>query len=81
MGLCLVFSRLLLAGQTDLGVTADIVSDILTEFHIKAEDTNRVADAMAYTFTNSNATLQEIGQTMKYAAPAKQKRQDSAWKN
>ena len=58
------------AGQTDLGVTADIVSDILTEFHIKAEDTNRVADAMAYTFTNSNATLQEIGQTMKYAAPA-----------
>ncbi|MFC9657387.1 phage tail tape measure protein [Bacillus subtilis] len=58
------------AGQTDLGVTADIVSDILTEFHIKAEDTNRVADVMAYTFTNSNATLQEIGQTMKYAAPA-----------
>ncbi|MCY9112085.1 phage tail tape measure protein [Bacillus atrophaeus] len=58
------------AGQTDLGVTADIVSDILTEFHIKAEDTNRVADVMTYTFTNSNATLQEIGQTMKYAAPA-----------
>ncbi|NPC90968.1 phage tail tape measure protein [Bacillus sp. WMMC1349] len=58
------------AGQTELGVTADIVSDILTEFHIKAEDTNRVADAMTYTFTNSNATLQEIGQTMKYAAPA-----------
>ncbi|TWN00818.1 phage tail tape measure protein [Bacillus licheniformis] len=58
------------AGQTDLGVTADIVSDILTEFHIRAEETNRVADAMAYTFTNSNATLQEIGQTMKYAAPA-----------
>ncbi|MEC4002667.1 phage tail tape measure protein, partial [Bacillus subtilis] len=58
------------AGQTDLGVTADIVSDILTEFHIKAEDTNRVADVMAYTFANSNATLQEIGQTMKYAAPA-----------
>ncbi|WP_041336193.1 phage tail tape measure protein [Bacillus subtilis] len=58
------------AGQTDLGVTADIVSDILTEFHIKAEETNRVADVMAYAFTNSNATLQEIGQTMKYAAPA-----------
>ncbi|MEC0360125.1 phage tail tape measure protein, partial [Bacillus halotolerans] len=58
------------AGQTDLGVTADIVSDILTEFHIKAEDTNRVADVMAYTFTNSNARLEEIGQTMKYAAPA-----------
>lgn len=58
------------AGQTDLGVTADIVSDILTEFHIKAEDTNRVADVMTYTFTNSNATLEQIGQTMKYAAPA-----------
>ncbi|WP_280150127.1 phage tail tape measure protein [Bacillus pumilus] len=58
------------AGQTDLGVTADIVSDILTEFHIAAEDTNRVADAMTYTFTNSNATLQQIGQTMKYAGPA-----------
>ncbi|MBV2240968.1 phage tail tape measure protein [Bacillus inaquosorum] len=48
-------------GQTDLGVTADIVSDILTEFHIKAEDTNRVADVMAYTFTNSNATLKRLG--------------------
>ncbi|MFJ5965537.1 phage tail tape measure protein [Bacillus sp. NPDC093026] len=58
------------AGQTDLGVTADIVSDILTEFHIAAEDTNRVADAMTYTFTNSNATLEQIGQTMKYAGPA-----------
>ncbi|MFW0810739.1 phage tail tape measure protein [Bacillus pumilus] len=58
------------AGQTDLGVTSDIVSDILTEFHIAAEDTNRVADAMTYTFTNSNATLQQIGQTMKYAGPA-----------
>lgn len=57
------------AGQTELGATADIVSNILSGFGIKAEETARVADVMTKTFTNSNTDLQMLGYTMKYVAP------------
>lgn len=57
------------AGQMELGQTADIVSNILTGFGIKAEDTGRVADVLTKAFTNSNTDLAMLGQTMKYVAP------------
>lgn len=57
------------AGQIDLGRTADIVSNILTGFGIRAEDTGRVADVLTEAFTSSNTTLEMLGQTMKYVAP------------
>lgn len=57
------------AGQEDLGRTADIVSNILTGFGIRAEETGRVADVLTKAFTNSNTDLNMLGQTMKYVAP------------
>lgn len=57
------------AGQEDLGRTADIVSNILTGFGIKASETGRVADVLTKAFTNSNTDLNMLGQTMKYVAP------------
>jgi TP901 family phage tail tape measure protein len=57
------------AGQMDLGQTSDIVSNILSGFNIKAEETGKVADVLAKTFTSSNTDLSMLGESMKYVAP------------
>lgn len=57
------------AANTDLGTTADIASDILTAFGLKASDMGQVADTLAKTFTTSNTDLAMLGETMKYVAP------------
>ncbi|MBW3113483.1 phage tail tape measure protein [Bacillus sp. MCCB 382] len=57
------------AGQTDLGTTADITSNILSGFGLQAGETARVADVLTKTFTSSNVDLQMLGDTMRYVAP------------
>lgn len=57
------------AGNTDLGRTADIASDILTAFKMKAEDMGIVSDTLAKGFTTSNTSLEMLGETMKYVGP------------
>ncbi|PZN08280.1 MAG: phage tail tape measure protein, partial [Bacillota bacterium] len=57
------------AGQTDLGRTADIVSNILSGFGLAASETARVADVLTKAFTSSNTSLEMLGETMKYVAP------------
>lgn len=54
------------AAQTDLGRASDITSNILTNFGISANETNRVADVLTKTFTTSNTTLEMLGETMKF---------------
>lgn len=57
------------AGQTELGQTADIVSNILSGFGLQANETARVADVLTQAFTSSNTDLAMLGETMKYVAP------------
>lgn len=57
------------AGDTDLARTADISSNILTGFGIKADEMNRIADVLTMAFTTSNTTLETLGGTMKYVGP------------
>lgn len=57
------------AGQTELGETADIASNILSGFGLEASETARVADILTKTFTSSNTDLSMLGYTMKYVAP------------
>ncbi|WP_340673151.1 phage tail tape measure protein [Brevibacillus agri] len=57
------------AGQTELGETADIVSNILSGFGLQAAETGRVADVLTKAFTSSNTDLLKLGYTMKYVAP------------
>ncbi|NRO98132.1 phage tail tape measure protein [Paraburkholderia sp. NMBU_R16] len=57
------------AGDTDLARTADISSNILTGFGLKADEMNRIADVLTMTFTTSNTTLEMLGGTMKYVGP------------
>ena len=58
-----------MAGNTGLQETADIISNIMSGFGIDAQETRRVADVMAATFTSSNTTLNSLGETMKFVAP------------
>lgn len=62
--------NLAIAGNMDLGRTADIASNILTGFNLKAEETTRVADVLAQTSRSTNVNVEMLGETMKYAAPA-----------
>ena len=57
------------AGGTDLARTEDIVSDDLTAFGLSAEQAGHMADVFAVTATRTNANVEMIGETMKYAAP------------
>lgn len=57
------------AGGADLGVTADISSNILTGMNLEASDMARVGDILVGTFTRSNTSLEMLGETMKYVAP------------
>ncbi|MDR0705886.1 MAG: phage tail tape measure protein [Planctomycetaceae bacterium] len=62
--------NLALAGDMDLGIAADIATNISTPFRIAAEDLNRVNDVLARSATTSNTNVQELGQAFKYVAPA-----------
>ena len=57
------------ASGEDLGMVSDIVTDSLTAFGMKAEDTGRFVDVLAAAATNSNTNVSMMGETFKYAAP------------
>ncbi len=62
--------NLAIAGNMDLGRTADIASNILTGFNMKAERTAEVADVLAQAARNTNVNVEMLGQTMKFVASA-----------
>lgn len=57
-----------LVGDTDLGQTADVVTNIMTGYGISPKKVRNAADVMTMTFTKSNTTLMEIAEAYKYAA-------------
>lgn len=57
------------AGGTEIAETADIASNILQGFGLKAGEMGRVGDVLVGTFTRSNTNLAMLSETMKYAAP------------
>ena len=57
------------AGNTGLEETADIVSNVLSGFGLTADETQRLADVLAETFTTSNTTLRDLGATFEYVGP------------
>ncbi|EFJ0488935.1 phage tail tape measure protein [Escherichia coli] len=57
------------AGGMDLGETADIGSNILTQFGLSTDQMDRVGDTLTAAFTRTNTDLRALGETMKYAGP------------
>ncbi|EIJ4777870.1 phage tail tape measure protein [Salmonella enterica] len=56
-----------LAGGMDLGQSADISSNILSQFHLDPKEMDRVSDVLTAAFTRTNTDLNSIGEAMKYA--------------
>lgn len=62
--------RLAQSSALDLGRSADIVSNVMRGFAISADQTNRFVDVLARTVNSSNTNLEQLGQAMKFVAPA-----------
>lgn len=57
------------ASGEDLGLVSDIVTDSLTAFGMKADETGRFVDVLAATSTGANTNVAMLGESFKYAAP------------
>ena len=60
-------ANLALIGDTDLGETADVTTNIMTGYEIPSNKMKDVADILTMTFTKSNVTLMELAESFKYA--------------
>ena len=57
------------ASGEDLATVSDIVTDALTAFGAKAEDSGRLADILAAASSNANTNVSMMGETFKKVAP------------
>ena len=57
------------ASGEELATTSDIVTDALTAFGMKAEDSSRFADILASAASNANTNVSMMGESFKYVAP------------
>lgn len=57
------------ATGTELAQAAEIAAGTLRAFNLDASETGHVSDVMVATANNSAQTLEELGESMKYAAP------------
>jgi len=60
------------AGNMDLAEAADIASNVLSGYGMKAAEIGRINDVMAQTFTSSNTSLSQMGEALKFVAPVAQ---------
>lgn len=60
-------ANIALVGDTDLGETADVVTNIMTGYEILPSNMNNAADILTMTFTKSNTTLMSLAESFKYA--------------
>ena len=57
------------ADGLDLATTSDIVTDALTAFGLKAEDSGHFADILATASSAANTNVSMLGESFKYVAP------------
>lgn len=57
------------ASGEDLATTSDIVTDALTAFGMKAEDSSHFADVLAQASSSASTNVGMMGETFKYVAP------------
>ncbi len=57
------------ASATDLGSTADILTNIMAGYGIAIGDLAETSDVLTATFTGSNTNLTQLGQAFKYVGP------------
>lgn len=57
------------SASMDLGSATDILTNTVTAFGLSASDASHVADVLAVTNKNANATVEQLGQSFKYVGP------------
>jgi TP901 family phage tail tape measure protein len=57
------------AGAVELGMAADIVSDVGSAFGLTADEAGRVSDVIAQTASSANTSIEMMGESFKYVAP------------
>lgn len=57
------------AGQLDMGQAAAITAGIMKSMKLPVEELTRVADVLAFTFTNSATDMIQLGEAMKSVGP------------
>ncbi|WGD88813.2 phage tail tape measure protein [Bacillus subtilis] len=57
------------AGQLELGEAADITSNIMSAFALKAKESGHASDVIAYAAANANTNVEQMGEAMKFLAP------------
>ncbi|MCY8807527.1 phage tail tape measure protein [Bacillus atrophaeus] len=57
------------AGQLELGSAADITSNIMSAFALKAKESGHASDVIAYAAANANTNVEQMGEAMKFLAP------------
>ncbi|WP_426578407.1 phage tail tape measure protein [Xenorhabdus stockiae] len=58
-----------LAGEVDLGESADMGAKILSQFKLKPDQMERLSDVLTATFTGATTNLRELSEAMTYAGP------------
>src|SRR5690625_3741634 len=58
-----------IAGNMDLGQSADVVTNIMTGFGLEAEDAGRAVDVLVKASTTANTDIPQLGEAMKYVGP------------
>ena len=57
------------AAQTDMATAADITSSTLRGFGLEASKSGHVSDVLALTAAKTNASILDMGESLKYSAP------------
>lgn len=57
------------AGMLDLGTAADIASNLLSQFGLKAAETVRIVDDLIIVSNRSNTNVMQLAEAMKFAGP------------
>lgn len=57
------------ATQSDLATTSAITTSTLSQFNLSAEESGRVANVFAASISGSQATLQKLGDAMRFVGP------------
>lgn len=57
------------AGQLDLAAAADISSNMMQAFAMKASEAGHASDVIAYGAANANTNVEQMGEAMKFLAP------------
>ncbi len=56
-------------GQVDMYKSADILTNVMNGFRLKAEDVPSIVDDLATAVTSSNATIEQMAGALSYVAP------------